>query len=92
MNADLTDHEHQMLLRHVAGLNWIRNTKDKNEFFCPSCYWDQAFGEGTPQSNGYYYCPHCGARLIGWVYLNPGDPEEAKAAEILKANLEAVKC
>lgn len=91
MKGDLTDREHQALLRHVAGLNWIRNTKDKDEFFCPNCYWDQV-GEGTPQNNGYYYCPHCGVRLIGWVYLNPSVPKEAEAAEILKANLEAVKC
>lgn len=92
MKINKTDISHRAFLYQVAGHNWIRNTKDKDEFFCPSCYWDQAFGEGTPQSNGYNYCPHCGARLIGWVYLNPGDPEEAKAAEILKANLEAVKC
>ena len=45
---------------------WIENEDWYDTYYeCSSC--GEAFSliVGTPKDNGYNYCPHCGARMVG---------------------------
>ena len=35
-----------------------------NTYKCPVCGEVQQLMDGTPEENGWYYCPHCGMRLV----------------------------
>lgn len=34
-------------------------------WWCSACKEKFVLIEGTPRDNGYYYCPHCGAKMDG---------------------------
>lgn len=35
-----------------------------NTYKCPVCWETQQIEDGTPEENGWIYCPHCGVRLV----------------------------
>ena len=43
---------------------WIE-TDDYDAWRCSECDEYFCLYEGTPQDNKYYYCPNCGARMLG---------------------------
>lgn len=67
MKTDLTDREHQVILRHVAGLNWMPceyEIEDGSKTYkCSHCGEEQRLIDGTPKDNGWLYCPNCGAKM-----------------------------
>ena len=38
---------------------------EENSWFCSECDEEFYLEDGTPQENGYRFCPNCGARMDG---------------------------
>ena len=36
---------------------------EENSWFCSECDEEFYLEDGTPQENGYHFCPNCGARM-----------------------------
>lgn len=46
------------------------------EWSCSACGWSMMMVEGTPEENGYRYCPYCGARVTDWHGWDWDDDED----------------
>lgn len=42
---------------------WILDDEDTNSWECSECGDLLQINDGTPHENGWYFCPHCGAKL-----------------------------
>lgn len=45
-------------------INEIKTGEGSNTYKCPVCWETQQIEDGTPEENGWIYCPHCGVRLV----------------------------
>ena len=52
----------------VKHAHWIPDEREtgegSNTYKCSACGEIQMLIEGTPNENGWKYCPHCGAKMV----------------------------
>ena len=51
-------------IKHGKWIKMYNNPNDGN-YYCPECHHsiDIATGRETPRDRGFFYCPHCGAKM-----------------------------
>ena len=54
---------HKHLKQETKRGKWILDDDDANSWKCSECGNLLLINDGTPCENGWYFCPHCGAKL-----------------------------